>query len=326
MMRLDARNLALIRRIEEPLRALFLGGTPSALYEPMAYVLGAGGKRIRPLLLILSCRSVGGALDACLDAALAVELLHTFTLVHDDIMDHDDLRRGRPTVHARWDESTAILAGDGLVTAAYASLLKTRHPDPVRILNAFTRSLTALCEGQSLDKTFESRGDVGEGEYFEMIDKKTASLIAACCEIGGILGLGTEDEISALKSFGSDLGSAFQVHDDWLDVASEDEVLGKPVGSDISERKTTFLSIHFLGRADAARRARFDALRGKKSFTERDMSELRDLFEGTGTFEAVRKVVGAKTGNALAALDRVRPTQAREDLRELAVSLLEREA
>jgi geranylgeranyl pyrophosphate synthase len=123
----------------------------------MAYVLEAGGKRIRPLLLVLSCSSVGGGLDACLDAALAVELLHTFTLVHDDIMDHDETRRGRPTVHARWDESTAILAGDGLVTAAYASLLKTRHPDPVRILNAFTHSLTVLCEGQSMDKTFEAR-------------------------------------------------------------------------------------------------------------------------------------------------------------------------
>jgi geranylgeranyl pyrophosphate synthase len=159
-----------------------------------------------------------------------------------------------------------------------------------------------------------------------MIGKKTASLISASCEIGAILGSGTEEEIAALKSYGSDLGSAFQIHDDWLDVASNDAVLGKPVGSDISERKATFLSIHFLGRADKARRARFDAFRGKEDLTEGDLSELRDLFEGTGTFEAARKIIGAKTESALAALDRVRQTQAREDLKELALGLLERES
>jgi geranylgeranyl pyrophosphate synthase len=324
-MRLDARIRTIVRQIEEPLQSLFAGRNPSALYEPMAYVLEAGGKRIRPLLLALSCRSVGGGLEGCLDAALAVELLHTFTLVHDDIMDHDDLRRGKPTVHVKWDESTAILAGDGLVTAAYASLLKTRHPDTVRVLNTFTQSLTLLCEGQVLDKTFELREAVTEAEYFEMVDKKTASLIAASCEIGGILGFGTVEEIAALKRFGSDLGSAFQIQDDWLDVSSKDEILGKPVGSDITERKKTYLSIHFLARADSRQRARFDACWGKTDLTGGDMAEIRALFEATGTFSAVRKVIGTKTEDALAALNRVRSTPAREELRELALALLNRE-
>ena len=324
-MRLNKRILAVARQIEEPLRSLFSARSPSALYEPMSYVLGAGGKRIRPLLLALSCRSVGGNLAGCMDAALAVELLHTFTLVHDDIMDHDDLRRGKPTVHAKWDESTAILAGDGLVTAAYASLLRTSCADPVRVLNAFTQSLTLLCEGQSQDKTFELRGDVTEAEYFEMIGKKTASLIAASCEIGGILGGGTGKEIAALKSFGSDLGSAFQIRDDLLDIASEDEIIGKPVGSDIKERKKTYLSIHFLGRADLAQRARFDSLWGKMDLKAADLQEIRNLFEATGTLVAARRIIGSKTENALAALDRVRPSEARDDLREMALALLKRE-
>jgi geranylgeranyl diphosphate synthase type II len=324
-MQLDVRIRTLVRQIEESLRSLFPGRNPSALYEPMAYILDAGGKRIRPLLLALSCRSVGGGLDGSLDAAVAVELLHTFTLVHDDIMDHDGLRRGKPTVHKKWDESTAILAGDGLVTAAYDSLLKTRHPDLIRILKIFTQSLMVLCEGQAMDKTFESREDVTADEYFDMIGKKTARLIETSCEIGGILGGGTEEEIASLARFGSELGLAFQIQDDLLDVASREEILGKPVGSDISERKKTILSIHFLGRADIGQRARFMTFWGKKNLTAADTAEMGALFEQTGTFDDVRKVIGLRTEGALASLDRLRSSQAREDLRELALALLKRE-
>ena len=324
-MQLDPRIRTLVRQIEEPLRSLFSGRNPSALYEPMTYVLDAGGKRIRPLLLALSCRSVGGELDDCLDAAVAVELLHTFTLVHDDIMDHDGLRRGKPTVHNKWDESTAILAGDGLVTAAYDSLLKARHPDLIRILKIFTQNLMVLCEGQALDKTFESREDVTADEYFDMIGKKTARLIETSCEIGGILGGGTDEEIASLARFGSELGLAFQIQDDLLDVVSSEEIIGKPVGSDISERKKTILSIHFLGRADVSQRARFEMFWGKKNLTAGDAVEMGALFERTGTFDEVRKVIGLRTEGALASLDRIRSSQAREDLRELALALLNRE-
>jgi geranylgeranyl pyrophosphate synthase len=324
-MRLNARIRALVLQIENPLRSLFTSGNPSALYEPMAYVLEAGGKRIRPLLLALSCRAVGGELDDCLDAAVAVELLHTFTLVHDDIMDHDGLRRGKLTVHKKWDESTAILAGDGLVTASYDSLLKTRHPDCIRVLKIFTRSLMVLCEGQALDKTFESREDVTVDDYFDMIGKKTARLIETSCEIGGILGGGTPEETGFLARFGSELGLAFQIQDDLLDVASRDEIIGKPAGSDISERKKTILSIHFLGRADAADRARFMKFWGGRDFTAADAAEMAALFERTGTLDEVKKVIGRKTEGALASLDRIRPSQAREDLRELALALLNRE-
>jgi geranylgeranyl pyrophosphate synthase len=325
-MRMNPRIFDLIEKIDGPIRLLFRDRTPATLYEPMAYLLGAGGKRIRPLLLALSCRSVGGGLEDCLDAAMAIELLHTFTLVHDDIMDHDHLRRGLPTVHKKWDEATAILAGDGLVTAAYTGLLRTRHPELVRVLGKFTEGLMVLCEGQALDKAFESREDVAIGEYFDMIGKKTAKLIEMSCEVGGILGNGTDREIAALKRFGFSLGIAFQVQDDLLDVVSKEETLGKPVASDISERKKTVLTIHFLSRADAAQRGRFTAFCGKPGLTPAEVDEIKSLFEQTGTLAEAERVISEKTNLALSELELIRPGQSREDLRELALSLLNRES
>lgn len=325
-MRMNPRIYDLIEKIDGPIRLLFRDQTPATLYEPMAYLLRAGGKRIRPLLLALSCRSVGGHLEDCLDAAVAIELLHTFTLVHDDIMDHDHLRRGLPTVHKKWDEATAILAGDGLVTAAYAGLLRTRHPELHRVLDKFTEGLMVLCEGQALDKAFESREDVAIGEYFDMIGKKTAKLIEMSCEVGGILGNGTEGETAALKRFGFSLGIAFQVQDDLLDVISKEETLGKPVASDISERKKTYLTIHFHSRADAAQRGRFMAFWGKPGLAPADADEIKSLFEQTGTLAEADRIIVEKTNLALSELEQIRPGQSREDLRELALSLLKRES
>jgi geranylgeranyl pyrophosphate synthase len=324
-MQLNPRIMELIRKIDEPIQSLFIGRTPAVLYQPMVYVLGAGGKRIRPLLLALSCQSIGGRLENCLDAAVAVELLHTFTLVHDDIMDHDDLRRGLPTVHKKWDEATAILTGDGLVTAAYASLLRTRHPELFRVLDKFTEGLLVLCEGQALDKAFEIREDVTIDEYFDMIGKKTAKLIEMSCEVGGILGNGTEDETGSLGHFGFNLGSAFQIQDDLLDVVSKDEILGKPVGSDISGRKKTFLSTHFLSRADEPLRNRFRAFWGKSDLSALDVEKIKTLFSQTGTLNAAREAIEHRTRFALGSLERIRSGQSREDLKELALALLNRD-
>jgi geranylgeranyl diphosphate synthase, type II len=323
--RLSPRLQPLLQSVERPLSVLFRNRSPEGLYEPMAYVLSAGGKRIRPLLLLVSAESVGGSARESLDAALAVELLHTFTLVHDDIMDHDVLRRGRPTVHRRWDEATAILAGDGLVTAAYASLLKTRHPRLPDVLERFTGGLAVLCEGQALDKAYEREESVGLDGYLDMIGKKTAKLIETACAMGGILGGGTEREIGALGDFGSGIGMAFQIQDDLLDLVASEEILGKPVGSDIAERKKTFLTIHFLAAADGTRRDRFRRLWGRRELTADDIGEIRTLFAETGTLDAAVAAVGKATDSALSALSAVRPGPRRDDLAGLARSLLERD-
>jgi geranylgeranyl pyrophosphate synthase len=324
IMTLNGGMQDLLREIEAPIRNRFAGRVPRELYDPMSYLLDAGGKRIRPLLLALSCKAVGGSLEDCLDAAVAVELLHTFTLVHDDIMDHDGLRRGRPTVHVKWDEATAVLAGDGLVTAAFESLIRTTHPNASGALRRFTDSLMGLCEGQALDKCFESRGGVTLPEYLDMIGKKTGLLIEACCGIGALLGRGTEDETAALESYGSELGTAFQIQDDLLDVAADGDRLGKPLCSDIVAGKKTFLTVHFAACADGEKKRRLEAFKGRTDWTEADTREVRRLMADAGSFDAARRAVAEGTDRALAALNRVRPGRSREDLAELARSLVER--
>ncbi len=323
-MKLNPRMLDILARIEIPISGRFSGRSPRELYEPMAYLLEAGGKRIRPLLLALSCEAVGGSLASCLDAAVAVELLHTFTLVHDDIMDRDGLRRGRPTVHVKWDEPTAILAGDGLVTAAYESLIRASHPNAAVVIRRFTDSLTGLCEGQALDKLFESRPSVTPAEYLDMIEKKTGRLIEASCGIGALLGGGSDEETACLERFGAGLGRAFQIQDDLLDVAADGGLLGKPLCSDILAGKKTFLTVHFASCAGPVMKKRLESFRGKENWTETDTTDVRGLLASAGSFDAARKAAAESTDQALEALARIRPCRSRDDLRELALSLVDR--
>jgi geranylgeranyl pyrophosphate synthase len=216
------------------------GFYPANLYEPIEYFLKLGGKRLRPLLTLLSAQAVGGSFRKAIPAAAAIELLHNFTLVHDDIMDQDSLRRGKATIHTKWNEAVAILAGDGLIGLAYRALLKTPRHKQHRVFEIFTNGVIKVCEGQAIDKEFEDREEVSLEEYFDMIQKKTGELIAISTEIGGIIGGGSEEQISALKGFGSAIGRAFQIQDDILDIVSSESVLGKDLGSDLAQGKKTF--------------------------------------------------------------------------------------
>jgi geranylgeranyl diphosphate synthase, type II len=315
---------ALRAKIEERLQAVLAEQPPVSLYAPMAHLVKAGGKRIRPLLAILSCRAVGGKTSACLDAAAALELLHTFTLVHDDIMDRDDLRRGRPTVHAKWDEATAILAGDGLVTLAYQTMLKTRHPGLTDILNIFTDGLLTLCKGQALDKAFERRKSVPLSGYMDMIRKKTSALIEVSCEIGAVLGNASPGERRALKQFARRLGLAFQVQDDWLDVVAEQNVLGKPTASDVMEKKKTYLTIHFLENASPAQKKFFAKLYGKCPLNKTEITRIRNLFNETKTLDSARAVVMDLIKQSLSSLLLLPKTPYREMLAAYAVEIRDR--
>jgi geranylgeranyl diphosphate synthase type II len=212
--------------VNRELRALVHRGEPPIIFSPLRHTVASGGKRLRALLTLLACEAVGGPRRVAIHAAVAIECLHNFTLIHDDVMDDSPVRRGRQTVHAKWNESVAILAGDQLIALGYCRLLKggTRHRDVLRI---FTRAFRDVCEGQGYDMDFESRKRVSMREYRTMIDKKTARVIAAATEIGAVLGGGTRTQIASLRAFGGNLGMAFQVRDDLLDVTGTPGKFGK---------------------------------------------------------------------------------------------------
>lgn len=213
--------------------------SPAELYEPARYMLELGGKRIRPLFTLLACDLFGGKTEDAMPAALAVELFHNFTLVHDDIMDNAPLRRNQPTVHRKWNSSTAILSGDVMLVKAYQLIAQSKRCDTV--LPVFSEMATRVCEGQQWDLNYEKADKISVPQYFKMIELKTAVLIAASLKIGALLGGANEKDAKNLYEFGKNTGLAFQLQDDLLDVYGEEEKFGKQKGGDIIANKKTFL-------------------------------------------------------------------------------------
>ena len=324
-MNASSHILHLQNQIEERLESLFRNRQPQSLYEPMFHPLRSGGKRIRPLLCLLSSEAVGGSAAACFDAAIALELLHTFTLVHDDIMDHDKLRRGHPTVHVQWDEPTAILAGDGLVTLAYQSLLETKHPDLVQVMRHFTKGLLILCEGQAMDKAFEKQKQVSLENYLDMIHKKTAKLLEVSCEMGGLLGNGSSEEVKALQLFARELGIAFQIQDDLLDLVSEETVFGKPRGSDLIEKKKTYLTIHFEQHANPSQLEQYHRL-NQTHISQEDVTTFLKLFTESGTIGDTKMQIDRGIERAISYLAKLKPGKSRQILETFALKIRDRNA
>lgn len=228
--------------IEEALKILPLPDEPRYLYEPLRYVLQGGGKRLRPILVLLSGTAFQAPPQDLINAGLAVELVHNFSLVHDDIMDRDDTRHGLPTVFKRWDDSTAILTGDGLIILAHLALgrVETKR---AAVGEAFNRTTLEICEGQAYDKTFEEDSAVGWDQYLEMIEKKTGALLGLAAELGGILGYQDQAICRQLHSYGLSIGRVFQIQDDLLEVFSDSETMGKSLGSDLERDKCTVLTV-----------------------------------------------------------------------------------
>jgi geranylgeranyl diphosphate synthase type II len=312
------------RRIERQLRLLVNRKEPASVYQPMNYVLGAGGKRVRAVLVLLACEAVGGLSGDALHAAVAMETLHNFTLVHDDVMDNSSLRRGRPTVHTKWDTNVAILSGDEMIAYAYQSLLKTKSDNMQKMMNVFTDAFIQVCEGQGFDKEFETRNDVTLDEYLMMIEKKTARVISASCELGGLIGGGTTREVNALRTFGKSLGLAFQIQDDLLDITGTEEQLGKPIGGDVLEGKKTFLLLNALEKSKGNNRKMLLRVVEKKNLTNKIIPVVLDIYEQTGTLQNARVQVELYTHKAQRALKQLKPTTSRTMLSMLAQQLLER--
>lgn len=233
---------------------------PASLYEPNEYFLRLGGKRIRPVLCLMGNELVDDIKEDAWHVATAIELFHNFTLIHDDIMDKAPLRRGMETVHTKFGDNTALLAGDVMLVAAYEHLSKIDPAILPSIMRLFNQTAKEVCEGQQLDMDFEKMENVQLGEYLKMIELKTSVLLAACLKMGAVLGGAGERNQNLLYEFGRKLGIAFQVQDDYLDAFGDPQKFGKQVGGDIMANKKTFLLIHTLEVASASQRNELDTL------------------------------------------------------------------
>ncbi len=298
---------------------------PVSMYEAGRYVLDAGGKRIRPLLTLFSCDAVGGKWRNALPAALAIEILHNFTLVHDDIMDASDSRRGRATVHKKWNENIAILVGDALIAVAYHSLLESTSGRLEEITSLFTDGLLEVCEGQTLDMEFEQMYDVKVDHYLNMIEKKTGALLRIAAAIGGVIGNANAKQLKALHEFGTFLGLAFQIQDDLLDVTAELIKLGKPVHNDIKTGKRTFLLLYANEQASKSQKLILQHVFNRTAGSTREINAVLDVYTQTKAPDAARDAVAHYTSMAEKCLDRLPKTEGRDNLRSFANMLLGRD-
>lgn len=285
-------SLGLYReRVDEALQAIELPREPQQLYDPVRYVIAGDGKRVRPILTLLAAEGLGAGADEAMPAAVAVELFHAFTLVHDDIMDEAPTRRGRPAVHVRWDTPTAILAGDFLHGLAYDQLVRcpaTARDDLVRRFHAM---VARLCEGQMLDMVFEERSVVEVDAYLDMIDRKTGALIELALELGGVVANAGEEVIERLARVGHLIGRAFQVQDDLLDVVATDASWGKVPGGDLIEAKKAYPLLRALERAEGEQQAWFLRIVEEGGLDPDEVPEARKRLEHLGVLNDARALV-----------------------------------
>lgn len=317
----EAQNL-----IDRHLENVRFPEKPSELYDPVRYILSLGGKRIRPALVLLACDMFAGSVDSAMHPAIAIEIFHNFTLLHDDIMDRSELRRGNPTVHMKWNENVAILSGD--VMSILAGRFMNAAPGAVlrNVNEVFFRTAMEVCEGQQMDMNFEHRMFVEEKEYLRMIELKTAVLIAASLKIGAMLGGAAEKDAEDLYQFGRDLGVAFQLQDDLLDAYGDPESFGKKPGMDIVDNKKTILMITALRDANDKQREALNRWLKVKDFDQEEkVREVLAIFGELKVKEKVEKMVSNFYRTSLESLNHLNtPHERKSELFTFAGYLMER--
>lgn len=241
------------QQIEKVLRDKSYGTNPKELYEPIRYIMSLGGKRLRPVLVCLGCDFFDGITDMAISAAVAVEVFHNFTLVHDDLMDNAPLRRNQQTVHEKWNNNIAILSGDAMMIASYQELCKVNSPHLLQLISTFSETAIKVCEGQQLDMNYEKSQKVSIQQYLKMIELKTAVLLGASLKLGAIIGNAREEDADQLYEFGKHIGIAFQLQDDILDVYADEKKFGKQKGGDIIANKKTYLLLKAIEIAEGNR-------------------------------------------------------------------------
>ena len=323
---MHARVIKLQKYFTEALLAEPAQGRPDELYAPMNYILSLGGKRLRPVMVLLGTELFDGNLEAALPAAKAVEWFHNFTLVHDDIMDEAPLRRGKPAVHEKWNRNIAILSGDAMLVKCYDFLLGLRPDVLASVTRLFNTTAVEVCEGQQLDMNFESRSDVTVDEYLHMIEYKTSVFLAAALEMGAIIAGADQSDAGHLYEFGRNIGIAFQLQDDLLDVYGDQEKVGKQVGGDILSDKKTFLWLTAEEQATAEQRNQLHALIGVNGKDLEKVKTVRGIYDELNIPTQVRAKMDSFYDIGLQHLDDVRVSAEKKiPLMQLAESLMQRE-
>ncbi len=319
-------NDEILNVIESYISQIELPAQPQRLYEPISYTMEEGGKRLRPMLLLLTHQLYSDSWQEAIHAAAAVEVFHNFTLLHDDIMDNSPLRRGKESVHVRWSPNVAILSGDVMMILAYHLLAKSDPKSLPAILQIFNRMSREVCEGQQYDMDFEELDVVSIEEYMKMIELKTSVLLGGATLIGATIAGASEGDCRALESFATELGLAFQLQDDLLDTYGDSESFGKPIGGDILEGKKTFLKITTLNRATAEEREHLLKIHLDTMLSDQEkIEQVRAMYDKFNIRETTEEMIASKFNNALSLLDTidVRP-EALEALRNYAKGLMNR--
>ncbi len=299
---------------------------PKNLYQPINYILGLGGKRIRPTLTLAACNLFSDSVDEAIEPAIAVEVFHNFTLVHDDIMDKADIRRGKQTIHKRWNENTAILSGDAMTIMAY-KFLSGVSPDKLpRVLEIFNSFALGICEGQQYDMDFEAISDVTRTQYIRMIELKTAVLLEGALQIGAVIGGAGAKDIDRLGRFGNRLGIAFQLQDDLLDVYGDTQVFGKNIGGDIVANKKTILTIETLSLLDIKKKSEFMAIMNDSEMdNSTKISSITHLYNQCNVKSVVERLISDYFAQAMNELQSVSvPDSRKVVLRDLSDRLMNR--
>lgn len=308
--------------VEKSFGELQLPIEPRNLYEPISYTLSLGGKRVRPILCLMSANLFSDIVDKAVKPAIALEIFHNFTLIHDDIMDNADVRRGKPTVHKKWNPNVAILSGDAAIIVAYKYVAQT---DPVllpEILKVFNATALEVCDGQQFDMEYEKLPVVTEDDYLRMIELKTSVLLAAAAKIGAILGGASLQDAERLYNFGRNLGLAFQLQDDLLDTYGDPKVFGKAIGGDIISNKKTFLMINALKLATQPSQVALQKiLKNEAIAPEEKIASVKAIYDEVGVKEITEKKIDFYYKLALAEIAKI---SVREERKEAILSYAEK--
>ena len=310
--------------VNQVIESLDWSKDPKGLYEPIGYTLASGGKRIRPTLAMIASSLFGGKEEEVLPAALALEVFHNFTLLHDDVMDRAEVRRGRPTVHVKWNDNTAILSGDQMLIEAYKLLSHVPTDKLPQVLQWFNAMATGICEGQQYDVDFEQKDEVSIAEYMKMIELKTSVLLAYALKIGGYIAGANPAQLESLYQFGLHIGLSFQIQDDILDVYGNPETFGKAIGGDICCNKKTFLLLTAFEKADPQSKAELQQWLAISNRNQEKIAAITAIYDHLGVRAAGETAMEEHTTLALAQLDTLPQNEATAQLRSLAERLAAR--
>lgn len=324
---MNSRVNFLEKRINEELKRVLINDQPRTLFDPPVYVFSLGGKRIRPILALMAADLFEKDIEPVINPALAVEIFHNFSLLHDDLMDNADVRRGSDTVHKKWNENTAILSGDAMVIEAYRYVAKLPDKYLSRVLELFSKTAMEICIGQQYDMDFEQRYDVTEDEYLNMIKLKTAVLIGCSLKIGAIISDASKEDADSLYRFGINLGLAFQLKDDLLDVYGDFKTFGKKPGGDILSNKKTFLLIRALESSNHEQRKELEKWIGAINYNpDEKIAAVKNIYDELNLKSLVENLIEKYYLASLECLSSISvPDNRKNDLKDLSENLMYRD-